>query len=59
MNKTKKTSRYQQYVGSVSNLLTFEQFAQKKGISLKTVYNHIKIGKIKPVIVGKTKFIAI
>lgn len=59
MTKNKKTERYQQYAGSVQNLLTFEQYATKKGISLKTVYNHIKAGLIRPVIIGKSKFIAI
>lgn len=58
MKETKKTERYQQYAGSVSNLLTYEQYALKKGISLKTVYNRIKAGLIRPVIIGKSKFIA-
>ena len=39
------------------NLLTFEQYARRKKISLKTVYNHIKAGLLKPVIIGKSKFI--
>ena len=40
-----------------SNLLTYAQYAKLKSISLKTVYNHIKAGLIKPVIIGKAKFI--
>jgi predicted site-specific integrase-resolvase len=41
----------------MKNLVTLEQYAKHIGVSLKTIYNHIKNGKIKPVIIGKTKFI--
>lgn len=37
--------------------MSLEEYAQHIGVSLKTIYNHIKSGKIKPVIIGKTKFI--
>lgn len=40
-----------------NELLTYSEYAKLKGISLKTVYNHIKAGFIKPVIIGKAKFI--
>lgn len=39
------------------NLITLEQYAQIKNVSLKTVYNWIKAGKIKPVKIGKHQFI--
>lgn len=38
-------------------LITFEQYAKLNNISLKTVYNKIKAGLIKPVVIGKSKFI--
>jgi hypothetical protein len=40
-----------------TELLTFIEYAKLKGISLKTVYNHVKAGNIIPVIIGKAKFI--
>ena len=40
-----------------TELLTFIEYAKLKGISLKTVYNWIKSGKVKPTIIGKHKFI--
>ena len=39
------------------NLISLEQYAQIKNVSLKTVYNKIKAGALKPVIIGKAKFI--
>ena len=38
-------------------LLTYTQYAILNNISLKTVYNKVKAGLIKPVIIGKAKFI--
>lgn len=38
-------------------ILTLEQYANQQGVSLKTVYNWIKSGKVKPTIIGKHKFI--
>ena len=40
-----------------SELMTYTEYANKKGISLKTVYNKVKAGIIKPVIIGKSKFL--
>lgn len=40
-----------------NELLTYSEYAKLKGISLKTVYNHVKAGYIKPVVIGKAKFI--
>lgn len=40
-----------------TGLMSIEQFAARKKVSIKTVYNWIKAGKIKPVIIGKTKLI--
>jgi predicted site-specific integrase-resolvase len=40
-----------------SNLVTLEVYARKKKRSLKTIYNWIKSGKVKPVVIGKSKFI--
>ena len=48
MNKTEK---------KYNELLTYTEYANKKGISLKTVYNKVKAGIIKPVIIGKSKFL--
>jgi len=41
----------------ISELLTYEQYAKKKKISLKTVYNKIAAGTIKPIVIGKSKFL--
>lgn len=41
----------------IKNLITYSEYAILKNISLKTVYNHIKAGYIKPVVIGKAKFI--
>lgn len=38
-------------------ILSLEQYAKQQGVSLKTVYNWIKSGKIKPTIIGKHQFI--
>jgi len=59
MSKQSKNKQSQQYAGSVSNLMTFTEYAEKKDICIKTVYNHIKNGNLRPVIIGKSKFIAI
>jgi len=59
MTKQIKNKRYKSYSGNVENLLTFEQYAEKKGISLKTVYNRIKAGMLRQVIVGKSKYLTI
>jgi predicted site-specific integrase-resolvase len=40
-----------------SNLVTLEVYARRKKRSLKTIYNWIKSGKVKPVVIGKSKFI--
>lgn len=40
-----------------NNILTLEEFAKVQKVSLKTVYNWINKGKIKPTIIGKHKFI--
>ena len=40
-----------------TDLLTYSEYAKVKNISLKTVYNYVKAGIIKPVIIGKAKFI--
>jgi predicted site-specific integrase-resolvase len=40
-----------------SELMTYTEYAKHKKISLKTVYNHVKSGLIKPLIIGKSKFI--
>jgi predicted site-specific integrase-resolvase len=45
-----KTAKY-------NELLTYTEYAKLKGVSLKTVYNHVKAGNIIPVIIGKAKFI--
>ena len=39
------------------NLLTYQEYATIKKVSLKTVYNWIKAGLIKPVVIGTSKFI--
>jgi excisionase family DNA binding protein len=41
----------------MKNLLTLEEYAKHIGVSLKTIYNHINTGKIKPIMIGKSKFI--
>jgi predicted site-specific integrase-resolvase len=40
-------------------ILTLEQYAAECRVSLKTVYNWINSGKIKPTIIGKHKFITL
>lgn len=42
-----------------TNLQSIEDYARRKKVSIKTVYNWIKIGKVKPVIIGKTKLIKV
>lgn len=42
-----------------SELMTFTEYAKHKKISLKTVYNYVNTGLIKPLIIGKAKFIKI
>ena len=37
--------------------MTLEEYAKHIGVSLKTIYNHINSGKLKPTIIGKSKFI--
>lgn len=44
-------------MNNYNDLLTYSQYAQLNNISLKTVYNKVKAGLIKPVIIGKAKFI--
>ena len=39
------------------SLLTLQEYADIKKVSLKTVYNWINKGKIKPIVMGKTKFL--
>jgi hypothetical protein len=40
-------------------LLTYEEYAKFKKISLKTVYNYVNNGMIIPIVIGKSKFIKI
>lgn len=40
-----------------TDFITLQEYATKKNKSLKTIYNWIKVGKIKPVQIGKHKFI--
>jgi len=42
-----------------SKILTLQEYATLKKVSLKTVYNWIKSGYIQPTLLGKTKFITI
>lgn len=42
-----------------NELLTLEEYAKLKKVSLKTVYNWIKAGAITPILIGKTKCIII
>jgi predicted site-specific integrase-resolvase len=39
------------------DILSLEEYAKLKNVSLKTVYNWINVGMIKPIKIGKTKFI--
>jgi hypothetical protein len=41
----------------IDDLYTLEEYAEKKKISLKTVYNRIEAGVIQPIKKGKTMFI--
>jgi hypothetical protein len=43
---------------NISELKTIEDYAKEKKVSMKTIYNWIKKGLIKPVIIGKSKFIS-
>lgn len=43
----------------VAKILSLSEYAQSQNVSLKTVYNWIKSGKLKPYIIGKTKFVKI
>lgn len=40
-------------------LISIEQYAERKKVSIKTVYNWIKAGKVTPVVIGKTKLIKV
>lgn len=40
-------------------ILSLQEYAKLKNVSLKTVYNWLKAGAIKPILIGKTKCIAI
>lgn len=42
-----------------NKILTLQEYANLKKVSLKTVYNWIKSSYIQPVLIGKTKFILI
>jgi len=44
-------------MSNYKNLITYQEYAKLENISLKTVYNYVKAGLIKPVIIGKSKFI--
>lgn len=44
---------------SYSNLVSIEDYARKKKVSVKTIYNWINSGKLKPVVIGKTKLIKV
>jgi predicted site-specific integrase-resolvase len=39
------------------DIYSLEEYAKLKNVSLKTIYNWIKTGFIKPIKIGKTKFI--
>jgi predicted site-specific integrase-resolvase len=39
--------------------ISLQEYAVKKGKCIKTVYNWIKAGKIKPVTIGKHQYIKI
>jgi predicted site-specific integrase-resolvase len=42
-----------------TEILSLQEYASLKKVSLKTVYNWLNTGYIKPTIIGKTKFITI
>ena len=42
---------------STNQLLSLEEYSKLKNVSLKTIYNWIKAGKLKPIIIGKSKFL--
>ena len=42
-----------------NKILTLQEYATLKKVSLKTIYNWLKSGYIKPTKIGKTKFIVI
>lgn len=42
-----------------SIIYTLQEYADLKKVSLKSVYNWIKSDYIKPILIGKTKFILI
>jgi len=39
------------------HLVTLETYAKRKGKSLKTIYNWIKIGRIEPVYIDGKRFL--
>lgn len=59
MRKVLRLFNFKTYKGKKMNLnlISIEDYARKKKVSVKTVYNWINCGKIKPVIIGKTKLI--
>jgi predicted site-specific integrase-resolvase len=42
-----------------TEILSLQQYADLKKVSLKTVYNWLNTGYLTPTIIGKTKFITI
>lgn len=43
----------------MAKLITLTEYAKRKKVSLKTVYNWINSGKLEPTIIGKHKFITV
>jgi predicted DNA-binding transcriptional regulator AlpA len=48
---------FEEHIKELSKLITLKEYAERKNKSLKTIYNWIKAGKLKPVIIGKHQFI--
>ena len=42
----------------IKDLKTIEQYAKEKGVSMRTIYTWIKKGLVKPIVIGKSKFIS-
>lgn len=57
MNTNNQT--FEEYVKGLSKLITLKEYAERKNKSLKTIYNWIKAGKLKPIQIGTHKFIKI
>lgn len=44
---------------SKTGYISLQEYADKKNKSLKTIYNWINAGKLKPVTIGKHKYVKI